>query len=93
MINPDPEARQRTVKIKVAAEYQPVLPSPVPGSPFTAIEFEGLQATPWVDTGRCKAKETGKCGARMAYSLKATGVRAPSRGLSRPAPEPRKDAA
>ena len=49
-------------------------------------------ATPWVDTGRCKAKETGKCGARMAYSLKATGVRAPSRGIGRPVPE-HKDAA
>ena len=62
------------------------------GSPFTAIEFEGLQATPWVDTGRCKAKETGKCGARMAYSLKATGVRDPSRLPARPVPE-HKDAA
>ena len=79
VIDADPEARQRTVKVKVAAEYQPVLPSPPPGSPFMAVEFEGLQATPWVDAGRCKAKETGKCGARMAYSLKATGVRAPSR--------------
>ena len=29
----------------------------------------------------------------LAYSLKATGVRTPSRGLTRPAPEPRKDAA
>jgi hypothetical protein len=92
VIDADPEARQRTVKVKVAAEYQPVLPSPVPGSPFTAIEFEGLQATPWVDASRCKAKETGKCGARMAYSLKATGVRAPSRLPARPVPE-HKDAA
>jgi hypothetical protein len=92
VIDADPEARQRTVKVKVAAEYQPVLPPPAPGSPFTAIEFEGLMATPWVDTGRCKAKETGKCGARMAYSLKATGVREPSRLPSRPVPE-HKDAA
>ncbi len=89
----DPEARQRTVKVKVAAQYQPVLPDvPAPGSPFVPVEFEGLQVTPWVDTGRCKAKETGKCGARMAYSLKATGVRAPSRGIGRPVPE-HKDAA
>jgi hypothetical protein len=87
VIDADPEARQRTVKVKVAAEYQPVLPSSVLGSPFTAIEFEGLQATPWVDTGRCKAKETGRCGARMAYSLKATGVREPSRLPSRSAAE------
>jgi hypothetical protein len=92
VIDADPEARQRTVKVKVAAEYQPTLPSPAPGSPFTAIEFEGMTAMPYVDSGRCQAKDTGKCGARMAYSLKATGVRAPSRPMPRPAPE-HKDAA
>ena len=31
VIDADPEARQRTVKVKVAAEYQPVLPTPRPG--------------------------------------------------------------
>ena len=89
VIDADPEARQRTVKIKVAAEHQPVLPPAAPGSPFTAIEFEGMTATPYVDSGRCQGK--GRCAARQAYSLKATGVRAPSR-LGRPAPE-HKDAA
>ena len=54
-----------------------MLPPPAPGSPFTAVEFEGLMVTPYVDTGRCRGK--GKCAARQAYSLKATGVRAPSR--------------
>jgi hypothetical protein len=92
VIDADPEARQRTVRIKVAAEFQPVLPSPAPGSPFTAIEFEGMTAMPYVDNNRCQAKDKGKCGARMAYSLKATGVRAPSRPLPRPVPE-QKDAA
>jgi hypothetical protein len=92
VIDADPEARQRTVKVKVAAQYQPVLPDAPAGSPFVPVEFEGLQATPYVDASRCRAKETGKCGARMAYSLKATGVRAPSRGIGRPVPE-HKDAA
>ena len=90
VIDADPEARQRTVKIKVAAEYQPTLPPPAPGSPFTAIEFEGMTVMPYVDSGRCQGK--GKCAARLAYSLKAAGVRAPSRGVARPAPE-HKDAA
>ena len=85
-------ARQRTVKVKVAAQVQPVLPPPAAGSPFTAVEFDGMTATPYVDAARCQAKDTGKCGARQAYSLKATGVRAPSRGIGRPAPE-HKDAA
>ena len=92
VIDADPGARQRTVKVKVAAPYQPVLPDAPPGSPFVPVEFEGLQATPWVDASRCRAKETGKCGARMAYSLKATGVRAPARLPARPVPE-HKDAA
>jgi hypothetical protein len=92
VIDADPDARQRMVKVKITAQVQPVLPSPTPGSPFTAVEFDGMTATPYVDTSRCQAKDTGKCGARQAYSLKATGVRAPSRGLGRPAPE-HKDAA
>src|SRR6516225_8189552 len=86
VIDADPEARQRTVKVKVAAQYQPVLPDAPAGSPFIPVEFEGMTATPWVDASRCHAKDTGKCGARMAYSLKATGVRAPARPMPRPAP-------
>jgi hypothetical protein len=77
VIDADPEARQRTVKVKVAAQYQPVLPEAPAGSPFVPVEFEGLTAMPWVDDSRCQGK--GKCAARLAYSLKATGVRAPSR--------------
>jgi hypothetical protein len=93
VINPDPDARQRTVKIKVAAQYQPVLPDAPAGSPFTPVEFEGMQATPYVDASRCNGDGNGKCRARMAYSLKATGVRAPARLPSRPVPEHNKDAA
>jgi hypothetical protein len=94
VIDADPEARQRTVKVKIATQYQPVLPDAPTGSPFTPVEFEGLTATPWVDSSRCQGKGNGKdkCAARLAYSLKATGVRAPSRGIGRPVPE-HKDAA
>ena len=93
VIDADPEARQRTVKVKIAAQVQPVLPSPAPGSPFTPVEFDGMTTTPWVDSSRCSGDGKHKCAARLAYSLKATGVRAPSRGLGRPAPEHSKDAA
>ena len=51
-----------------------------------------MTATPWVDSSRCAGDGKNKCAARQAYSLKATGVRAPSRGMSRPVPE-HKDAA
>jgi hypothetical protein len=98
VIDADESARQRTVKVKIAAQVQPVLPSPAPGSPFPMVEFEGLTATPYVDSSRCQGNGKGngkdKCGARLAYSLKATGVRAPSRGLGRPVAGPEhKDAA
>jgi hypothetical protein len=92
VIDADPDARQRTVKVKIAAQVQPVLPPPVAGSPFTAIEFDGMAVTPYVDASRCTGDGKNKCAARQAYSLKATGVRAPSRGVTRPAPE-HKDAA
>jgi hypothetical protein len=90
VIDAQENARQRTVKVKVAAQVQPMLPPPAPGSPFTPVEFDGMTATPYVDSSRCQGN--GRCGARVAYSFKATGVRAPSRGISRPAPE-HKDAA
>jgi hypothetical protein len=90
VIDADQSARQRTVKVKVAAEHQPTLPSAAAGQPFTAVEFTGLTVTPYVDSSRCQGH--GRCGGRQAYSLKAAGVRAPSRGIGRPAAE-NKDAA
>src|SRR6516165_4636951 len=93
VIDAQEDARQRTVKVKIAAQVQPVLPPPPPGSPFTPVEFDGMTATPWVDASRCSGDGKKKCAARLAYSFKATGVRAPSRGMGRPAPAEHKDAA
>jgi hypothetical protein len=69
VIDADKEARTRTVKVKMAAPNQPVLPAGPAGSPFTPVEFTGLTVTPYVN-------QSGKLG----YSLKATGVRAPAPG-------------
>ena len=83
VIDADPNARERTVRVKVAAEYQPTLPPASAGLPFVAVEFNGMTVTPYVK------EATG----RLAYSFRATGVRAPSRGTPvRPASE-NKDAA
>ena len=73
VIDADPQARQRTVKVKVAAQYQPVLPDAPAGSPFVPVEFEGLTATPWVDqlAVPCQGHRQVR-GRGMAYSLKAT---------------------
>ena len=51
-----------------------------------------MTATPYVDSSRCSGDGKSKCAARQAYSFKATGVRAPSRGIARPSAE-HKDAA
>ena len=74
VIDPDPQARTRAVKVKVAAPVQPVIPTGPPGSPFVPVEFTGMTVTPYVNQA-----------GRLAYSLKATGIRAPGRG--RPGPE------
>jgi hypothetical protein len=78
VIDADPAARDKTVRVKVAAPVQPVLPAAGPGSPFAAVEFAGLTVTPYVNQA-----------GRLAYSLRAAGVSAPGR----PGPASRRDAA
>ena len=68
VIDADPQARPRAVKVKVAAAAEPVLPPPLAGSPFTSVEFAGMSVTPYVNQA-----------GRMAWSVKATGVRAAGR--------------
>jgi len=68
VIDADTEARTRTVKVKIAANSEPALPSGPAGVPFIPVEFTGMTVTPYVN-------QNGKLG----YSLKATGVRTPGR--------------
>jgi hypothetical protein len=68
VIDADPAARDKTAKVKVAAQVQPVLPAAGAGMPFVPVEFTGLTITPYVNQA-----------GRLAYSLKAAGVRAPGR--------------
>jgi hypothetical protein len=70
VVDADPEARERTVRVKITAPVQPVPPESAPGLPFRPVEFDGLTATPYVQTtvgGRGK----------LAWSFRATGMRAP----------------
>src|SRR5215468_6042000 len=69
--DPELEGRQRETVVKILADR---MPSPPTGAAFELVEFEGLQVTPWVDNGRCQGR--GRCGARMAFSLRATGLKA-----------------
>ncbi|RCG29087.1 plasmid replication, integration and excision activator [Sphaerisporangium album] len=61
----DPEARDKTLKVKVSSPVQPVPPAPMPGLPFIPVEFDGLTVTPWQN------------GQRIAYSVRAREMRAP----------------
>ncbi|WP_436773183.1 plasmid replication, integration and excision activator [Yinghuangia sp. YIM S09857] len=64
--DPDPEAREGSIKVKIPASVMPVLPDELPGLPFRPVEFEGLTVTPWVNGA-----------GRLAYSFRAAGLRAP----------------
>ena len=68
VIDPDPAARTRAVKVKVAAQAQPVIPAGPAGSPVTPVEFTGMTVTPYVNQA-----------GRLAYSLRASGVSAPGK--------------
>jgi hypothetical protein len=82
-LDPELAGRSREVVVKILADKMPVPPT---RQPFELVEFEGLTVTPYVDNGRCQGKGN-RCQARMAFSLRATGLRA-----ARPA-QPAKDVA
>ena len=66
-IDRDSEARDKQVRVKVTAPVQPVLPGEIaPGTGLHAVEFTGLTITPYVSEGRGRA--------RLAFSVRATGV-------------------
>jgi hypothetical protein len=68
VIDADPAARDKTAKVKIATRAQPVLPAAPAGMPFVPVEFAGLTVTPYVNQA-----------GRLAYSLRAAGVRVPGR--------------
>ncbi len=63
----DPEARERTFKVKIAAAVQPVPPVAIEGAPVRPVILEGLTVTPWI-------KETGMGRSKVAYSVWASGL-------------------
>jgi hypothetical protein len=71
--DPDPSAKVKQIKVKIAAPMQPVLPEPLAGLPLAPVEFVGLVVRPYV----------GQNG-RLAYAFAAESVRAPQ-GPAKPA--------
>ena len=68
----DPDARERTLRVKVAAAVQPVPPEAIEGAPVRPVLLEGLSVTPYIKEGTRP---------KIAYSLRATGLAAPRRGV------------
>ena len=64
----DPQAREKTFRVKIAAAVQPVPPEAIPGAPVRPVVLEGLTITPYIKDGPRP---------RIAYSLRCTGLAAP----------------
>ena len=84
VLDANPEARKsdKTIVVKIMDMVQPVPPETTGGTPFRPVEFEGLTVTPYLDDKACsgpKGGERHRCRARVAYSLRATGMHAPGK--------------
>ena len=66
----DPQAREKTFKVKIAAPVQPVPPEAIAGAPVRPAILEGLSVTPYIKEGSRP---------RIAYSLRCTWLVAPGR--------------
>jgi len=69
----DPDARERTFRVKITAEVQPVPPDAMDGVPVRPVQLDGLSVMPY-------QKEVGNGRQRIAYSLRATGLSEPLYG-------------
>ena len=67
----DPQAREKTFRVKIVAEVQPVPPEALAQVPIRPVVLEGLTVTPYI-------KECGPR-PRIAYSLRCTGLADPGR--------------
>lgn len=76
----DPDARKdaKTVTVKITAPVQPVPPETIPGLPVRPVEFDGMTVTPYLNENGGRT--------RVAYSFRATAMRAPSVGAGKPSP-------
>jgi hypothetical protein len=74
----DPDARAKVVRVKISARNPPTLPPAPASAPFPSVAFEGLTATPYVDTSGSRP--------RLAWSFRATAVRGASPKAQVPQP-------
>ncbi len=83
VVDADPQARDKTVRVKLLSTVRPVPPEAAPGVPFRPVVFEGLRVKAWVNSDRCKVEDgkAHRCGGQVAWSYTATGMRAPQAGV------------
>jgi hypothetical protein len=67
----DPEARERTFKVKVVSAVQPVPPDAISGTPLRPVYLENLQILAWLPKNVPYPK--------IQYSVKCTGLLPPKR--------------
>jgi hypothetical protein len=77
VMDADPDLRrgQHEVTVKIVGDHQPVPPEQAGETPFRPVEFDGLTVTPWLDDRGNRP--------RIAYSFKATDMRAPAKGAAK----------
>lgn len=80
--DPTLKPAQKTVAVKILAPVQPVPPSPMPGLPFTPVEFDAIAVTPYVNGNN-----------RLAYSIKVRDMHAPRQTAQTAQAKAGKDAA
>jgi hypothetical protein len=87
VLDADPDARKdsKTLTVKISAQVQPIPPEAMAGLPFRPVEFEGLTITPYMNENGGRP--------RVAYSLRASGMRAPQVGSGKPTPRAQSEAA
>ena len=74
------------VTVKIAAQHQPVPPEAIPRhEPAPGRSSRALTLTPWIDDKACRSNpgERHKCRARLAYSLRASGMKPVNTGTGR----------
>ena len=72
--DPSLKAAQKTVAVKILNPVQPVPPAPMPGLPFTPVDFDHMAVTPYVNQA-----------GRLAYSIRVREMRSPRRATKQSA--------
>ena len=66
----DPQAREKTFRVKIASAVQPAPPEAISGAPVRPVLLEGLTVTPYIKDGPRP---------KIGYSLRCTALVAPGR--------------